>query len=60
MVNGIIVKIPDNTKGLVIERENSVPLLLCSIIRVEVKTAGNAAAIQPNTGPLIWLKSTDN
>ena len=59
-LKGMIVKIPDRTKGLVIERENSVPLLLWSIINVEVKTAGKAAAIPPMTGPLIWLRSTDN
>ena len=59
-LKGIIVKMPDNTKGLVMARENSVPLLLFSIIRVEVKTAGNAAAMPPRTGPPIWLKKTDN
>ncbi len=53
------VRIPDNTNGLVTARENSVPLLLFSIIRVEVKTAGNAAATPPSTGPPIWLKSTE-
>ena len=56
---GIIVKIPDSTKGLVMARENSVPLLRFRIISEEVKTAGNAAAIPPKIGPPIWLKSTD-
>jgi hypothetical protein len=59
-LKGIIVKIPDNTNGLVMERENSVPLLICSIIRVYVKTVGKAAEIPPRMGPLIWLKTTDN
>lgn len=51
---------PDNTKGLVSERENSVPMVLFTIIRVEVKTAGNAAAMPPRTGPPIWLRNTDS
>ena len=57
--NGIIVKMPDKTSGLVTARENAVPLLLFNIIKVEVKTAGNAAAIPPRTGPPISLKSTE-
>jgi hypothetical protein len=32
---------PDITNGFVTARENSLPLLLFSIIKVEVKTAGN-------------------
>ena len=50
---------PDKTNGLVIERENSVPLLFAVLSDVDVKTAGKAAAMPPRTGPPIWLKSTE-
>jgi hypothetical protein len=58
MLYGIHVRIAVITMGLVIEREYSVPLLLLRIIKVEVKTAGNAEAIPPRRGPPIWLNRT--
>ena len=57
-INGMIVRILDITNGFVMARENSIPSLLWRIIRVEVKTAGNAEAIPPRMGPPIWLIST--
>jgi hypothetical protein len=53
MLYGITVKMLDIANGLVMEREKSVPLLLFTIYKVEVKTAGNAEKIPPSTEPPI-------
>jgi hypothetical protein len=55
---GITVKMLDTANGLVRAREKSVPLLLFTIYKVDVKTAGNAEKIPPITGPPIWLAIT--
>lgn len=53
MPYGIAVKMLDTANGLVREREKSVPLLLFTMYKVEVKTAGNDEKIPPSTGPPI-------
>jgi hypothetical protein len=51
MLYGMTVKMLETANGLVTDREKSVPLLLLTMYRVEVKTAGNDEKIPPSTGP---------
>jgi hypothetical protein len=51
MPYGITVNMLDTANGLVTEREKSIPLLLLTMYKVEVKTAGNDEKIPPSTGP---------
>ena len=53
MEYGMTVKMLDTANGLVTEREKSVPLLMFTMNKVEVKTAGNAEKIPPNIEPPI-------